>query len=696
MSTEQKQPTTGLLKENTDGNRGPANEGAGSSNDNTDGNRGSANEGAGLAAGAQKGNAAVSPKAAAAVTTNSATAVLVAQEMGKGGLGLVVRRTLVTHKVLACVTLICIVLAVVSALLPPLLLEQIINRLTGQLPISWAWAGAYFGLLACAGICEAGQNMFITVFGQKITHGLRSELCAKLGRLPAAYFTKHEPGKITSRFVNDVDVVDSLFTNGIISMVADACQVLSILAVVFYKSRGLGVVLLLVTPVLFVLTRQFQRRMLQAQLANREAVAKVNNHVPETIRNIRMIRNLFRQKYMERRYDAYIEESYRATDAANLYDSIYSPIIIFISAVVIAIMMVCAATGGAMQQFFGLTVGTAVAIIAYVGKIFSPLESIGMEIQNIQGALAGIKRVNEFLEEPERVVPQAPVLSGAANIVTGAVTSVATDVAIDVTTGVATSGATEMTTGVVTNTATEITTGVVINTATGVAAGANLKQAEAFLPGISFNHVTFGYDQDRTILQNLCFTVAPGETVTLVGRTGAGKSTAFRLLLGLYQPQTGRVLVAGQDAASIPESAKRRLFGYVEQSFHLVEGTVGEQISLFASDIGQEQIEEAAKMVGLHESILQLPQGYGTPAAAVTFSQGQFQLLSIARAVVAAPRILLLDEITANLDSGTEQRVLVALERACQGRTVLSISHRLQEYAQHTRLVVIGQCAAGS
>lgn len=546
----------------------------------------------------------------------------------KNSLGSVLRKIISSSKWMTLTTVIIIAGAIATALLPPLVLERIVNRLTAHQPIPLYLALIYFGLLALSGLLESGQNVMITVFGQKVTHGLRSEMCAKLQRLPAAYFARHEAGKTTSRFVNDVDVVDSLFTNGIISMFADACKVLSILAVIFYKSLGLGILMLWVTPLLFVMTRLFQKRILKAQLANRAAVGKVNNHVPETIRTIRMIRTLFRQKYMEQKYDDYIEESYHATDKSNLYDSIYSPIVIFISSCVIAVMMICAALGGQVQQFFGVTVGTAVAIIAYVNKVFDPLESIGMEIQNIQSAVAGVKRINEFLNEPEREKTDESV--------------------------------------------------------TGKGPIPNTK------PCICFDHVSFCYDKENTVLNDLCFKVESGEAVTLVGRTGAGKSTIFRLLLGLYCPNEGRVLVDGVEASKIPDTRKRKLFGYVEQSFHSVSGTMAEQISLLDPAISQKQVEDAARLVGLHESILALPEGYNTPVEKAIFSQGQFQLLSIARAVAASPEILLLDEITASLDSDTERRILDALERACKGRTVLSISHRLYVNTRNHRIIEIG------
>lgn len=541
----------------------------------------------------------------------------------------VVYNIILKFKAITFLTLIMIAGAIAAALFPPLVLERIVNLLTTQQQVLLYVALTYFVLVALSGLLESGQNIMITKFGQKVTHGIRREMCAKLQYLRTDYFTGNEPGKITSLFVNDVDAVDSMFTNGIISMFADTFKVLSILIVIFYKSTGLGLIMILVTPLIFTMTRIFQKKILKSQVSNRIAISKVNNHVPETIGNIRMIHTLFRQKYMEQRYDAYIEESYAATDKSNLYDSIYSPIIIFIGSCIIAIMMVLVAMGGQIQQFFGMTTGTAVAIIAYVGKVFEPLESIGMEIQNIQSAVAGVKRINGFLLEPEvkKNTSSIPHIESALNIGTY----------------------------------------------------------------IAFEHVSFSYDKERNVLEDMNFSVKSGETVTLVGRTGAGKSTVFRLLLGLYSPNEGRVLINGIDADKISDAQKRKLFGYVEQSFHPVSGTIAEQISLFSPEISLKQVEDAAKLVGLHESILNLSKGYSTPIENVAFSQGQFQLLSIARAIVNSPKILLLDEITANLDSNTEHQIIDALNCASQGRTVISISHRLLEYTHNHKIIHVGE-----
>lgn len=544
---------------------------------------------------------------------------------GQSGLAAALRLVVRRSGALAAGLLAVILADILLALVPPLVLGRAVDALTAGRTPGLTLALWYFAALALAGLADAGMAALITIFGQKITHGLRSTLCRKLSRLPADYTVSHETGRTASLFVNDVDAVGVLFDEGIISMFADACKIVSILVVIFTRSVGLGLLLCAVLPLLFWLTRAFQKRMLAAQLANRAVVARVNNHIPETIRCMRTIRQLARQQYMERRYDRHIQDSYASMEKSNLYDSIYSPIIVFSGAAVVAVMMVFSAMGGAAQAFFGMTVGSAVALIAYVGKIFSPLESIGMEIENIQSAVAGTRRIDDFLQQPERALPDLPAPPPSAD---GASAAIALD------------------------------------------------------------GVDFSYRPGEPILKQFSLRVAPGENVTLAGRTGAGKSTVFRLILGLYAPQAGSVRVFGSDAARIRDADKRRLFGYVEQSFRPVPGSVADQISLGDPSLSFAEVETAAKLVGLGEAIARLPQGYDTPCRANLFSQGQFQLLSIARAVAADPAILLLDEITASLDSGTEKLVLEALDRACAHRTVLSISHRLYERGG-SRLVLV-------
>ena len=531
---------------------------------------------------------------------------------------------------------ITVVGAVVTALVPPLILEKIVDGLTAGNPMPIAQAFSYFGVTALAGLLESTRESLLIVFGQKLTHGLRSQMCGKLSQLSADTLSKMDAGTIASRFVGDVDTLETLFTSGIISMFADACTMIGIYAVLWQKNRGLAITLLAILPLIALFTRYVQKKMLAAQMDSRKAAARTSGLVPETIHCIRMIHVFGKEGFMRKRYDRTLQEGYAAMERTNFYDALYSPVILITDALVTGVVMLLSASSGPeVRMFFGMSVGTAVAVISYISRIFSPIESIGMEIQTIQEALAGAKRVGEFLELPTRLET-----SGEA--------------------------------------------GEKVMTELGKASAGT----DSPVACISLEDVSFGYEEEKMVLEHLSFEIKTGEQVTMTGRTGAGKSTIFKLLLGLYRPQKGCVKIYGQDAYLLPDSIRRRLFGCVEQSFKRVPGTVLEQITLSDPMISREDAVEAAKLAGLHEVIAGMEQGYDTPCTDALFSQGQWQLLSIARAVAAKPSILLLDEITANLDVGTEQEVLYALRRAGENRTVVSISHRLYEKMGGRELVI--------
>lgn len=529
----------------------------------------------------------------------------------------IILHTIIKRKWLSLGIIISVCGAVITALYPPLVLGKIVDTLTtgSQMPVYLVFL--YMAFTVITGLMEATREGLLTVFGQKITHALRSGLMEHFVRLSTDSLNKQEPGAVVSRFVGDVDTVENLFTSGIVSMFADACKIISILAVIWFRNKGLATVLMVLLPFLFWFTRHIQKNMLDAQLKNRRAVSRASGHVPETLHNIRTIHNLGKEKYMEKRYDEYISDSYKAMEKTNFYDAVYSPVILILNAVVVAVVMLFSASGNAkVLTLFGMSAGTAVAVINYISQIFSPVESLGMEIQTIQPAIAGVRRINEFFE--------LPVLDNNEEL-----------------------------------------------------------QAEKTFdskndtPYVQFNDVTFGYEADHTVIADKTFVVNRGEQVTLSGRTGAGKSTIFKLLLGLYNPQKGSILINDMNSAAIPDNRKRKIFGYVEQSFHIVPGTVKDQITLYDKSISDEAVIKAAKLTGLHDTIMNFENGYDTQCTQEVFSQGQWQLLSIARATAANPELLLLDEITANLDANTERDVLTALKGVSENRTVISISHRV-------------------
>ena len=533
-----------------------------------------------------------------------------------------VKEAALSHRLLTAGTILSATGEVLATLLPPLLLARIVDDLASGLAITQAAILCYFASLILQGLLAAMKETLLVTFGQKMTHALRSDMSEKLSRLPARTLSEENPGEVTARFLQDVDTVEDLFSSGIISMAADACRILSILSVITFHNTGLALLLLILLPLFALYTRCVQRRTLSAQLDNRRAIAAVSGLVPETIHNIRTIHLLGLTSYMEKRYNRRIESSYTAMERSNFYDAIYSPIVLMLEAAVIALVMVLSASGKAdLLALFGMSVGTSVAIMDYILRIFTPIENLGMEIQTIQSAIAGVTRIDAFLAEEER--SQEKHVDGRAR------------------------------------------------------------------GSILFSHVTFRYAKDQpAVLEDFSLSVKEGEEVTLVGRTGAGKSTLFKLLLGLYQPEKGTITIGGQDISLMTDAQRRRQIGCVLQHFDKIPGSILSQITLDDPAITEGMAKHAIDLTGLTKTIDALPQGWHTLAENHLFSQGEWQLLSIARAIAADPAVLLLDEITASLDAETEERVLSALRRATKGHTVLSISHRV--YEKRGRVVEIG------
>ncbi len=530
------------------------------------------------------------------------------------------------HALLTVALIAVIVASIVLALLPPYILGLIVDELVAKnasvLTLAILYVAAVFG----QGLAGSGQEAAIAVFGQKVTHKLRSAMAAKLDRLPAAYFHEHDAGAVSARIVNDVDAIEALFASGIVGMITDVFQVIGIVIAIFLESTGLGILVLIALPVVALWTRWIQKTTREARRDARSAIARESAQIPETLRCLRMVQLMGAERFMEGRYGKAVDDGFAAQTRSNFCDAVYSPVVISLSSLVIALMMGLAGSGGAWAAFFGVSVGGAVTAINYVGNVFTPISDIGMEIQSIQDAGAAISRIGELLEAPEEKLPEKT--------------------------------------------------------------GAEDRQA-----AVALSHVTFGYKKDAPVLEDFSLSVAPGERVTLMGRTGAGKSTVLNLVMGLYQPDRGTVSVFGEPAGSFAADERRKTLGYVEQGFRRIQGTVLDELTLGDPRVTEEQAKAALEHVGLWESVLALPEGLATPCTQGTFSEGQFQLLGIARAIVFDPPLLLLDEVTSHLDPATEAQVLSALDAAAEGRTTISVSHRLAAAGHGGRIVHIGEDA---
>jgi ATP-binding cassette subfamily B protein len=542
--------------------------------------------------------------------------------------GLCLRRTLRENRGKAAALALSVACSVLFSLVPPQLLRRIVDgnltpRTTaGLLPL----AAAYLGALVLANLSDFCKGGLLTIFGQKLVRRMRSYMMEKLTRLAAAYFTKGSPGAISSRFLNDVDNVSSLFTEGVVSMAIDCLKVIGILVSIALFSWRLGLATLVLVPVVFFLTRHFKRRSLSAQIRNLEQLGQVNNHIAESLSGVHTVKTYHREGWMEGLYRRYLLENYRTMNRVNFYDALYSPIIQILRALVILFIVM---TSSAQWNFLGISLGTVAASIELISNLFAPIENLGMELQNVQKGISGIQRINDFYREAEEPPKNADLT--AQRILGG-------------------------------------------------------QRAAA----LRFDHVTFAYEPGHPVLRDIDLTVPAGASVTFAGRTGVGKTTLFKLIAGLLRPTEGRITLGGADAADIPSGEKRRIYGYVEQSFRFVEGSVLDQITLGDPAITREDAQRALRFVELWDDVAALPQGPDTiVTSGAGFSQGQKQLLAIARAIAADPAVLLLDEITANLDSATESRVVTILQKATAGRTVLSVSHRLTSMLNSDTIVFL-------
>ncbi len=532
--------------------------------------------------------------------------------------------TVKNNKGLIALLLVLVAAATISNIVPPLIMKQLIDynfTLKTEDKLIFT-AVIYIMVIFASGIVNFLKEAVLTVLGQNITKDIRLLMMEKLEKISASYFSRNESGQIASRLINDVDAVSSMFTSGIAGMAIDLFKIIGVLISVFYLSRGLGIIALVLLPAIYFITRFFQKKMLGAQIENRKQVGEVNNHIAESFKNIFMIKSFSKESYMEGKYGIILENNYETLEKVNFYDSIFSPIIRIIRAAVIAFVAVMSSKE---LDYLGISVGMAAASIDLISSLFTPVENLGMELQSIQKSLSGVKRVDEFLGEDEDIKENIDVFNLDINSV-----------------------------------------------------------------DIRFNNVSFAYEKGKKVLKDINVQVNPCEKVTFTGRTGVGKSTLFKLVVGLLKPTEGSITINGTDVFQIPNKDKRKIFGYVEQNFHMIKGTVADQVSLGDCDITMDQIKNALNMVGLLEYVEGFEQGCSTIVQNDNiFSQGQRQLLSIARALVNNPPILILDEITANLDQVTEEKIVSVLEKAGENRTILTISHRLSSMAASDKIVIL-------
>lgn len=523
------------------------------------------------------------------------------------------------------ILIITIIVIVIVNLIPAQLQKKVVDEyLSLGISSGLLELGIYFLIVTIMiGIFDFIKQFLLVILGEKFTKEIRYEMSTKLKRINTRYFSENEVGVITSRFTNDVESINKLFTQGAIGMFIDLFMILGIIVSMFIFDITLGLLTLVAIPIVFYITRLIQKQMLKAQIRHKQIVGTLNNHISETLNNEKMIRIYSSEKYMEDKYGKYLSKNYTTVESINFYDSIFPPIILLAKSLLIITIVILASDS---LTFLPISVGAVAGAIELATSLFKPIESLGMELQSIQSSMAGIARVNEFdheLDEEKKL---------------------------------------------------NITASDVIN---------NREKLS-----IKFDHVSFSYDSEVIVLNDITLDILSKEKVTIIGRTGVGKTTLFKLVMGLLKPTQGEITINGINVYDIPNEIKHEIFGYVDQQFAFIKGNVKDQISL-KNDYSDEKVDEVLEFVGLNQYIQSLPQGLYTPCSPNLFSQGEKQLLSIARSIITNPPILLLDEMTANLDSLTEKKIISVLENASLSRTVLSISHRLASIDNSDKVVYI-------
>lgn len=516
-------------------------------------------------------------------------------------------------------------------LVPPLVMRQIVDaHLTPGTP-DGVWLLAFIYLASVAGVQGLGflTSYLTALTAQGALNDLRIRLYRHLQRLPVRFYDQNPLGDIISRCTADVDTLDTLFSSGVAGLVTDLVRLITISIAMFAMSPILAFGSALVVPPLIWITNAFRLRIRNAERQNRIAVGMLNTHLQETFGGVEVIRVFRREPIFVARFRGVLKRTLQAYNRSAKFSALYSPIMQILMAVAISLLL----WGGSQANSAGspISLGTLTAFVLLFKRFFDPITSLGEEWQTVQSALSGAERIFQVLDLPadlQTEMDNANMLHGSR--------------------------------------------------------------------GIEIHNLTFGYADGQPVLQNVTFSVAPGEHVALVGRTGAGKSSILNLLGGLYIPWEGSILVAGLDPRQLQETNRRTVIGIVPQAVQLFSGSVQDNLTLSDQNVPFEAVERAVRIAGAESLIQSLPAGYETPistgsGSGVQLSSGQRQLLSLARALVWDPSVLLFDEATSAVDSASEAAFREALkaETSRHQRAILTVAHRLSTAREADRVIVL-------
>jgi ATP-binding cassette subfamily B protein len=527
-------------------------------------------------------------------------------------------------------------------LAPPYLTKVVIDRYIPAGDLSGIGLVAVLFLLTLSGsfALEYLQTWTMQITGQRIMFDLRMQLYRHLQRLDLRFYDRNPVGRLMTRVTTDVDVLNELFTGGVVSVFGDVFTLIGIMAVLVWMDWRLALVAFSVLPLIALITQWFRSNVRESYRTVRTWIARINAYLQERITGMSTVQ-LFRREARDFADFDEIDRKHRDANVDSIfYYAVFYPAIELVSA--LAASLIIWVGGGSVLQGT-VTLGSLVAFLQYSQRFFRPISDMSEKFNILQGAMASSERIFALLDTPVEIT--SPESGRASSTPTAALSPAL------------------------------------------VVAGLGRPAAGT----IAFENVTFSYVPGEPVIRDVSFHVEPGQRVAIVGATGSGKTTLVSLLLRFYDVQQGRITIDGVDIRDMDLHTLRSLFALVLQDVHLFSGTIAGNIRLGNEEISAETVRQAAEAVHAAGFIDRLPHGLETPVAerGATLSVGQKQLLSFARALAFDPRVLILDEATSSVDTETELLIRDALKVVMRGRTTIAIAHRLSTIQDMDRILVL-------